>query len=300
MIRIFLLFILPLSIYASKILSYNVYERTDRADIMITFDVPYDGVIKKSRTDSKIIIKLQDASIESSKLKQISSDYINTLAITPLSDYVQLVASITDGVTLKVSKTSDAYGLRLRFQKKATTNTYKATNKLENVIKQKTDSSLSNLPTKKANDMTQSYYIVIAILIIGIIILFFIKKKVTPKNSLQQTNLNTKDVQNISSSINVPSGEVSIRFQKTIDENNSVVMLDFMEQSYLIMMGSNNVLLDRFNDDKPSSQEEFNIILQDHQQALDGFLNVKDVKDEVNEPSVKSYSQKASTISYNV
>lgn len=192
MIKIILLFFLPLSLFASKILSYNIYDRTDRADVMITFDLPYDGVIKKSKTSSKIIIKLEDASIESSKLKQISSEYIKTLAITPLSNYVQIIATVANGVDLKVSKTSDSYGLRLRFIKtplnynKTNSNTYSGSTKQTN--------NLSALPTKKADDMTQSYYIVITILIIGIAILFYIKEKShlkTPlclKNSLQKKN----------------------------------------------------------------------------------------------------------------
>ncbi|MCW8839159.1 MAG: hypothetical protein OQK11_10700 [Thiovulaceae bacterium] len=291
MIKIILLFLLPLSIYASKILSYNIYDRTDRADIMITFDVPYEGTIKKIRTNSKIIIKLQDASIESAKLKQISSEYIKTLAITPLANYVQLVASVSDNITLTASKTADAYGLRLRFQKEISAN--KQTTSQVTSVK----SPISHLPTKKTDDITQSYYIVIAILIVGIIILFIVKKKVTPRNTMhnqtKSNNLQKTDIplEKISDHGN---SEVSIRFQKNIDENNSVVMLDFMDQSYLVMMGSNNVLLDRFRDEKPASQEEFNMILQDHQQMLENFLN------EQNEPGVKSYSQKASSISYDV
>lgn len=294
MIKIILLFILPISIFGSKILSYNIYDRTDRADIMITFDVPYTGTIKKSKTSSKIIIKLEDASIESSKLKQVSSKYIKTLAITPLSDYVQLIATVTDGVDLKVSKTSDAYGLRLRFQKNVSTRQSEEKLFSTNANQQ---TNLSSLPTKKTDDMAQSYYIVITILIVGIIILFFIKKKVTPKNNATQSkDKKTININALSSEKENKNTDVSIRFQKSIDENNSVVMLDFMDQSYLVMMGSNNVLLDRFSDDKPTSQEEFNVILQDHQQMLDNFLNTHELQ---NDSSVKSYSQKASTISYN-
>jgi len=302
MIKIFLLFILPLSLYASKILSYNIYDRTDRADIMITFDVPYDGIIKKIRTDSTIIIKLQDASIESSKLKTISSKYIKKLAITPLANYVQLVASVSEGVTLQVSKTSDAYGLRLRFHEETTLqkDTQRSSNSASKTTQETKKTNLSSLPTKKVSDMTQSYYIVMVILIIGILILFIIKKKLTPKNnSLKQANdlnmpSNVSSVKN-----NHQDAEVSIRFQKNIDDVNSVVMLDFLNQSYLVMMGSNNVLLDRFSDDKPTSQEEFNIILQDHQQMLDNFLNTQEIP-RSDDSNVKSYSQKASTISYNV
>lgn len=298
MIRIILLFLLPLSIYASKILSYNIYDRTDRTDVMITFDVPYEGIIKKSKTSSKIIIKLEDASIESSKLKQVSSEYIKTLALTQLSNHVQIVATISDGVELKVSKTADAYGLRLRFQKGALNYSSNAAT-ASTSTKQKP--SLSALPTKKADDMTQSYYIVITILVIGIIILYVIKRKVTPANTPKDINdkkdLNKKTVQKgINNIPDTNSSEVSIRFQKNIDETNSVVMLDFLDHSYLVMMGSNNVLLDRFNENIPSSEEEFNVILQEHQQMLESFLSNQS---QDSESGVKSYSQKASTISYN-
>ena len=54
---------------------------------------------------------------------------------------------------------------------------------------------------------------------------------------------------------------VSIRFQKNIDSSNSVVMLDFGEQSYLVLMGASNILLDKFTDNKPVSQEDFETIL---------------------------------------
>ena len=115
MIKLLFILLLPLSIYGSKILSYNIYDRTDRVDVMITFDTPYDGAIKQSKSEKKIIIKLENAMIESSKLKQLSSRYITSLSITPMVNYTQIVASIPESVMFKASKTSDGYGLRLRF-----------------------------------------------------------------------------------------------------------------------------------------------------------------------------------------
>jgi hypothetical protein len=304
MIKIILVFFIPLSLFGSKMLSYNIYDRTDRADVMITFDVPYEGVIKKSITNSsgsskKIIIKLQGTSIESSKLKQVSSEFIKTLAITPLKDYVQLIASVNEGVELKVSKTADSYGLRLRFQKsKLATRNSNAPKETYTPNTQQTN-NLSALPTKKTNDMTQSYYTVIAILIVGILILFIIRKKVTPKNIKQnQQNPKKQTTNSPKKASSEENSEVSIRFQKNIDDINSVVMLDFNQQSYLVMMGSTNVLLDRFSDNIPTSQDEFNVILKEHQHMLDGFLNSPDMQNNSN--NVKSYSQKASSISYDV
>jgi len=71
--------VLALSLFASKILSYNIYDRTDRADVMITFDTPYNGVIKQSRGKSKITIKLENASIESPKIKKVASRFLHTV-----------------------------------------------------------------------------------------------------------------------------------------------------------------------------------------------------------------------------
>ncbi|MCK4737454.1 MAG: hypothetical protein KAT10_02765, partial [Sulfurimonas sp.] len=235
MIKYLLLFLLPFSLYASKILSYNIYDRTDRVDVMITFDTPYDGVIKQSIGNSTITIKLQDASIESAKLKQLSSKYIKSLSITPMSGYTKIIALVPSSVGLKASKTSDAYGLRLRFATKT------APQKTSAPIKKATSPSLSMLPTKKSDDIQQSYYIVIAILIVGIGLLFFIKKKVTPaKPKHQQASWLFKETQEPKKEAvtqTTQSNDISIRFQKSINQENSVVMLDFGEQSYLVLMG---------------------------------------------------------------
>ncbi len=171
MIKYLLLFLLTFSfLQASKILSYNIYDRTDRADVMITFDTPYNGIIKQSISNSKIIIKLSGASIESSKVKNVSSKFLHSVTITPMAGQTQIVASVPTSIKLIASKTSDAYGLRLRFTNKPANNTVKSTPLV-------TSTSLSALPTKKSDDMSTSYFIVVAILILGILILFFLKKK---------------------------------------------------------------------------------------------------------------------------
>jgi hypothetical protein len=117
MIKYIIIFLLPFTLYASKILSYNIYDRTDRVDIMITFDTPYSGLIKQSFKNSKIIIKLGDAKIESPKVKNLSTNFLNRITITPMSRYTQIVASVPSKIKLIASKTADGYGLRLRFTK---------------------------------------------------------------------------------------------------------------------------------------------------------------------------------------
>ena len=294
MIKYLLLFLLPFSLYASKILSYNIYDRTDRVDVMITFDTPYDGVIKQSIGNSTITIKLQDASIESAKLKQLSSKYIKSLSITPMSGYTRIIALVPPSVSLKASKTSDAYGLRLRFATKTAPQ-----QKTSAPIKKAASPSLSMLPTKKSDDIQQSYYVVIAILIVGIGLLFFIKKRVTPaKPKHQQASWLFKEAQEPKKEVvaqTTQSNDVSIRFQKSINQENSVVMLDFGEQSYLVLMGKSNILLDKFTDNKPATQDDFDAILQDRHKELDDFLHSDS---ETSKEPLQAYKERAATIAY--
>jgi len=297
MIKLFLIFLLPFSLYASKILSYNIYDRTDRVDVMITFDTPYEGVIKQSLGDSNILIKLEDASIESAKTKKLSSKYISSINITPMSGYTQISANVPPSVTLQASKTSDSYGLRLRF-----TAAVQPPKSIKEA--QQTESSpLSSLPTKKSDDIAQSYYIVIAILIIGIIILLYVKKRVSAQPVSKKTSSwlfaeNTPKEPIKTKQPIIPNNDVTIRFQKSLNEQNSVVMLDFGEQSYLVLMGKNNILLDRFTHDRPATQDDFESILQSRHQELDNFLNGG--SEEESKEYFQAYKEKAASVRYDV
>ncbi len=304
MIKYLLLFLLPFSLlHSSKILSYNIYDRTDRADVMITFDTPYDGVIKQSISKSKIVIKLSGASIESSKIKNVSSKFLHSITITPMANHTQIVASVPSSVRLIASKTSDAYGLRLRF----TSSVAKKSSAKNSQIS--SSDSLSSLPTKQDGDMSTSYYIVVAILIIGILVLFVLKKKMATKNTqnqqnpwlFQATDESPQETPSAPTQSPTSNSDISIRFQKTLNEHNSVVMLDFGAQSYLVLMGKNNILLDKFTDDKPATQADFETILQNRHQELDDFLRVESsVKSGTNQPkeALQAYKERAASILY--
>jgi len=306
MIKYLLLFILPLSLFASKILSYNIYDRTDRADVMITFDTPYNGVIKQSRGKSKITIKLENASIESPKIKKVASRFLQSVAITPMKNETRIIATVPSSVKLIASKTSDGYGLRLRFTNKTTA---KSTIAAKTATAQ-TNTAFTGLPTKKGNDLTKSYYIVIAIMIIGILILFYIKKKTTPQQlqkAAQQKQqrtpwlFNANEASQQQTNTQQSANEVSIRFQKAIDTHNSVVMLDFGKESYLVLMGNSNILLDKFHENRPTSQQEFESILQSRHEELENFLNNGEAaaSSQKEKEPLQAYKERAASLIYN-
>ena len=299
-----LIALLPISLLASKILSYNIYDRTDRADIMVTFDTPYSGKITQSTTSNKIIINLQDATIESPKLKKVNSSFLHSLAITPMASKTQVVASVPPNIKLMASKTSDGYGLRLRFR-----------SEMPNSVSQVTQENLpssqnqtTGLPTKKDEGISNRYYIVVGFLLVAVIVLLYFKRQIIKKqsanganpwlfqNTQQQNTTAKQDVTTQTSNLN----EVTIRFQKAIDTNNTVIMLDFGSQSYLVLVGTSNILLDKFTDNIPTTQAEFETILQSRHEQLEEFLGTTPVgnKKSDKEP-LQAYKERAASLLYN-
>jgi len=291
--KLLLLFmLLPLSLFASKIISYNIYDRTDRVDLMITFDTPYSGVIKQSKHSKKIIIKLTNAQIESSKIKQLSTKFLQSIVLTPRGEDTQITANVPKGVHFIASKTTDGYGLRLRFTNKPLIKREKQIQKVDKL----------DLPTKKETALDKNYYLVISIMLFAIVILFFLQKRIKAKTQADSPWLFKENKsEKKSPQSKQEENKVSIRFQKNIDEKNSVVMIDFAQQSYLVLMGENNILLDKYVDNQPTTQEDFNAILRERHQELDEFLKVEKKSEPISTPPtepLQSYKQKAASLIY--
>jgi hypothetical protein len=292
--KLALILLIPGILFGSKILSYNIYDRNDHVDVMLTFDTPYEGVLRQNRQGNIIVIKLEAASIDSPLVKTINSEFLQKLSVSPNGDQIQIVANVPDNVTLKASKTSDSYGLRLRFNP--------FTSPIENSATGQNTATISNLPTKAGNEFEQSYYVVIGILVVGIGILFWLKQGIAKKTIRMReepkapwsfsADKKTGPVLSTTASLasTLGGGGVQIRFQKTLDASHSVAMLDFGTQSYLVLLGNNTILLDKFQDNIPISQNEFESMLKSKHQELDGFFQLGTTQDE----SFDSYKEKAS------
>ena len=78
-------------------------------------------------------------------------------------------------------------------------------------------------------------------------------------------------------------------------------MLDFHNQAYLLVLGEhNNILLDKFTDNIPTTQSEFESILQQKDTQLEEFLKVEQKQQSTQDDVLKTFSQKASNIPYDL
>ncbi len=296
--KLLLLASLAVSLFSSEILNYNIYNRTDRVDIMFTFDTPYIDKIKEQQTSKNIVITLEGALMQTPKFQTISSNIIKAIKIIPLEDATQIIVKkSTSDVKMIAAKTKDSYGLRLRFKTRVAS-AQMQTNR---------QNPFDALPTKKDTPISTSYIIVVTLLFIGVIVLFFINKKVRTKSAAPQKDswlfkaASSLEPQQQATTKKQPSTmqEPTITFQKKIDEHNSIVLIEYGSRSYLALSGNSNALLDKFEDNKPTTQEEFEHILQQRDQELDDFLRVANkTHPQTQDDILQAYKTKAATLSY--
>jgi len=298
--NLILLLLLSSVVWGSKILSYNIYDRYERVDVMLTFDTPYEGVLRQNMQGDRITIKLEEASIDTPLNKAVTSEYLKQLTIEPIGEQIQISAKVGSNVILQASKTSDSYGLRLRFIPRTPITPL-------GIMTPKEQESTVSLPTKKGNEFERSYYVVIGVLILGIIILIWLKQNIAKKTIAFQGEpkkpwslnglIKNPSVTTPPAVAGAPSAQfgsegVNIRFQKTLDPVHSVAMLDFGTQSYLVLLGNNTILLDKFQDNIPVTQNDFETMLRSKHQELDNFFQLGHAEDE----TFDTYKEKASLI----
>ncbi len=261
-------------IFAVNLLTYNLYERSDRIDLMLSFDSPFDGKIFQDKKGDTIALKLNDLSYNRLIKKDINSKIVQKITIEPNKNFLKIFIESKNGIGVIASKTTDGFGLRIRV-------------KLTSKIKQNRTNTVGFLQknTKQIkadkSSLDSRYMIVVIILFLLLALMFWIKKRYSnnnvtiDKNSwlFKKTSGNQKGIKLI--------------FRKPIDSNNSVVLLEFENRKYLVMSGNSNILLDTFGENEVQSKGDFEKAFEDNRKKLDDFLKLQDQK-------LEKYKAKAS------
>ncbi len=274
--KILIIFIVFLSqLVATNLLTYNLYDRSDRIDIMLSFDSPYEGQIFQEKRDNTITLRLNDLDYNKIIKKSINSTIAQKLTIQPDKNSLLIMIKSENQIGVIASKTTDGFGLRIRIK---STKIEKKPNNITTLLSKNSKNSIygdeSNLDTR--------YVIVVAILFFMLIIMFWIRKRYSPKNI--STNKNSWLFKKIPNS----TQDIKIIYKKQIDTSNSVVLLEFENKRYLVMSGNSNLLLDTFGENELEDKSEFEKAFEDNRKKLDDYLKLQDQK-------LENYKTKASS-----
>ena len=275
--QIVLFFMLYAYSFGANLLTHNIYERTDRVDVMLSFDSPYEGKIYQVKNNNGTSLKLEDLSFDKIITKKINSNIIQNLTIQPNKNNLNIILTSKNSIGVIASKTADGFGLRIRasllrpnaqrYQNSGLSSSSKA-----NTLKTFKDSSL--LDTR--------YIIVVIFLFVLLVFMFWIKRKVAKRQS--QSVENSWLFKKASAGVE----EIKILKRKPIDANNSVVLVEFENKKYLLASGNSNVLLDTFGQNELEEASEFEKAFEDNRKKLDDYLKIQDQK-------LNDYKDKASS-----
>lgn len=275
----FALFVLWSWVNASNLLTYNVYERSDRVDVMLSFDAPHEGGISQKSDANAITLTINDLSYDKMIEKSINSNIIQELTIIPeKNNTLKVVLKSDKKVSVVASKTVDGFGLRIRSSiMQAPTQSSEATT-----------SSVPTASTSSADFIDTRYIIVIVVLLFLIVLMLWIKKRLgiqTIRPASSASNGGGKSW--LFSQKTGNAQEVTVLHKKQVDNQNSVVLFEYGSIKYLVMTGNSNVLLEKFQNGEVKDDSDFEKIFEDNRRRLDDYLKLQDNK-------LSTYKNKAS------
>ena len=298
------------ALWGSNLSTYNIYERSDRVDIMLSFDAPYSGAILQERKDGAITLLFKDLQNDQNIEKSVNSSILQELLFEPRGQNLALVIKSDAQVAVSASKTIDGFGLRIRVTPENAANSAAATalspqETRENITETTNlsgDQNASNLTSSAqgaglnlgaqsgdVNFMTQGmsdmidyrYYSVLGVLALLLVVLLFVKAKLKNK----QKTIKTKRENGWFEKVKSDEG-VEIIYEKPLDDTNKVVLFQHLDRRYLVLTGTSNVLLDKFGEEKMTSEQDFQSFFEENQKKLNAYIE--------NRQTLDAYKDKAS------
>lgn len=263
---------------ASNLLTYNVYERSDRVDIMLSFDAPHEGSISQKSDATTITLTINDLGYDKMIEKSISSNIIQELTIIPeKNNTLKVVLKSDKKVSVVASKTVDGFGLRIR-------------SSIMQAPTQSSDAVTTSLPTASSSsaDFLDTRYILVIIVLLALIVLMLWIKKRLGIQTLKP--MSAKGGNGKSWLFNPKTGtqqEVNVLHKKQIDNQNSVVLFEYGTIRYLVMTGNSNLLLEKFQNGEVKDDNDFEKVFEENRRRLDDYLKIQDTK-------LSTYKSKAS------
>jgi flagellar biogenesis protein FliO len=216
---------------------------------MLTFDKPYLGKISKKKDEDSTILKLENIHLEDSITEDIKSKILQNIRILPYKEQVFIKVASKQPYKIEASKTIDNYGLRIRVKPY-----------IIEPIKTK------KFETKKEEDLTGSFLKVIAVLGFLLGMLYLLKRWILNTDKTQNSWLFHKD--------GSKKQDIKILYQKALDTKNRVALIEYNDTNYLVILGSNNLVLDKFKSDEKDASSEFDSLLNKNERKLDELLKL--------------------------
>ncbi len=259
-----LLVALNFYLFGAMILNLNVQELENKVELILNFDIPFEGKIVQKKEKEKIILYLPDVKILAPWQKKLNTTFVYQLEVLPDKGGCDVVIYTTQKVKIFAAKSKDGFSLKIEIK------------------------NLSTPPTTKESSSFSSFLRWIFLIITAILIFLIVRKNFF----VPSTPTKTKTIY-----IQTPqTPEFEIKFEKPLDEQNKIALISFKGIDYLVLIGTTNVLLGKYKKGEIDSMEEFEnaIQAQNISQAKEEKETKTPPKEEEIFTTIEEYKKKAS------
>lgn len=267
--RIFVVIVALLAnVFAANMLSMSVNENNELVEMNLAFDSVFEGAIEQNATDKNVTLKISGISIDSKKDLSLSQNWLVGRAIMTKdgASGVYLTLETKKEIVIEALKNNDGYKLQLKLTPKPVATDVNVTSNKTAVTAKPID---NNEP-----EFGWRYIVVVSFLTFLVAVMFYIKKKYPvrkpPENKDAKSGwLLPKDFK----AEDIPSDEVSIITQSFLDPNNKLMLVEYNNIKYLLLVGSTNVVVDRYyGEDAQIEGNDFKRIMAENERKLAEFL----------------------------
>jgi len=214
--------ILGVLLFGANLINVNFFEGKGKVDVLLSLDETFKGKVRQISENSYLFTGIRTDKVIQ---KEFKKSFINSIIISPEKNGVKIDITADSSFKTSVALTPDGYGVRFRI--------------VNNKPAQKTDAQNTDLKALSADRQSLdivSYIVGITVLIILAFVLWFLKRKAVHLPKLKE--------------------DMKVLAQKPVDTKNKVVLFEYQNRKYLMLIGNTNVLLDVFADDIPVPKNE--------------------------------------------
>ncbi|MFV0482022.1 MAG: hypothetical protein ACK5LP_08555 [Campylobacteraceae bacterium] len=268
--KLLLLCFLAVALFASNILNNNIYESDDHVDMVLLLDAPYAGKVVQKKDKDGIALTFEGLNISNPIDKVINSPVIQQVLVNQKSVNETIVYLKSDQIfNISVSKTTDNFGLRIRASIKTSP------------LGVEDMSNDSQVEMVSQSDFGTAFYIFTSIVFTAILIFIALWIKQNFFNGNKKTFINTNTSWIFGDIEKNP--EITVMFKKYIDNENYILLFEFLDERYLVLLGQSNLLLEKFQGNESKNIKFFD------ENGDKTNMNVQ-----LNEEKLQSYKDKAS------
>jgi hypothetical protein len=255
---------ISIALFASMVINIDVKETKNLVELLLNFDAPFSGKILQKQQKDKVVLILKNVTILDSWQKKLDTNFIYQIDITPLGNDSKITLFVVDKVRVFAAKSKDNKILKIRVKPPKNM-----------VIKE--DNKVSFF------DNIKDYLIWIAIALLVIFLLLLLLKIVfSRKKPVESKRVIVKKSKN---------SEFNIKFEKPLDERNKIALISFKGMNYLVIIGSSNILLQKFKEGEIKTREDFERVVKEQD-----ISNIKDekIKEDDIFTTIEEYKKRAS------